>query len=669
MERVFAPAIVLIIAAITSSTARAEPGFAVRSQTVQLSPYEARDELEWRISSIEFPDGVDSPVSLLVADVDGDARAEIFILSASGALSALERPAGASPVRVKPLATGIPGSLISLTLPGDRFPSPCIRARNGSRVDCFSSRSGGLHNEVYRAPRACTFPEHPELVCQTNRPAGLACISADERSPVITCWEKTQLRRPSGNPLLEISFGARTSLVPFNRGAGTADAWLAMEHGYRDFVLLDPIESAPRYYAQLIRGAPWKRYLLADLNGDETTDIILYGSRFDAAAWIESTPVTGIERTLRWPFDRTVETVAGGDLNGDGFDDLAALTADGRRIVLAEQVRTRSAIAGLLTTVIAHTRVPFIAGTLPVFVAPPEHHPSSGPWILELPVGSRYTLLWSAAPGILLHRTRGEIDLTATGRQAGRSPIVLVFEVEPSGHIGPTGKEAIYGAPFGDSPRVCIGYNPTPQFSSKKWGALLDLCPSNYAIFGANEGFGPAETSIVAASCCPLPHGDILKPETVFVDRQCPDGWVITGTDNPSRCPDCARHVRCTKVNDDRFELGPASAGVYWGQGGSMRFQSARVQRFEIPASIRDGVTRQTFAGWGVDGCIGVPFGSLLVSKGGRRCDQSEYRPLLYRGLPGDPPRGTPVEMYPDCAVDNVYDPASGCAAPSRAKR
>src|SRR5262249_28000724 len=110
------------------------------------------------------------------------------------------------------------------------------------------------------------------------------------------------------------------------------------------------------------------------------------------------------------------------------------------------------------------------------------------------------------------------------------------------------------------------------------------------------------------------------------------------------------------------YHLGPLTPGVYWGHGLSSHFQGNGMELFQIPLAIRYGISRQEYSRWSIDGCIGIPFGSLLVKKAAGHCRDAGYRQLLYNGLPGDPPAGTPVTMFPDCKrMENIFDPTAGC--------
>lgn len=212
-------------------------------------------------------------------------------------------------------------------------------------------------------------------------------------------------------------------------------------------------------------------------------------------------------------------------------------------------------------------------------------------------------------------------------------------------------------------PQSCIGLNP----ATGHWGAQLrpsaHLCPKHYAFFGAAKPQGPdsGRTAAALGHCCPLPAEDVLTERELFVAAECPDQTVATGVHLRS-LPDGERaELRCTAINTARYQLGAASPGALWG------FDLASAPYFwkeetvlkaaDIPPALRSGVSRHDFREFNLNGCIGVPFGSLLVAKHGKRCKHFSFRELQFRGAQGDPPAGTPVTMFPQCRY--VADPFS----------
>lgn len=206
----------------------------------------------------------------------------------------------------------------------------------------------------------------------------------------------------------------------------------------------------------------------------------------------------------------------------------------------------------------------------------------------------------------------------------------------------------------------CVG---VPAEDNPSFVALYRPCPPHHAIFGTDDAGGehsqgPGRYVPLIAACCPLPRSDILTDEHLYsVSEDCPDGYVMTGT-TASGCLDFCE-VRCTRVNGDRYRLGVPVPSAYWSRTGSMvrgGFGGARkVALDEIPGAIRVGIMRRAISGgppraqaewsdrWADDdGCIGIPFGSLLVGKRKKSCDGFIFRQLLTKD-------GRPVQMFPDC--------------------
>ena len=155
-------------------------------------------------------------------------------------------------------------------------------------------------------------------------------------------------------------------------------------------------------------------------------------------------------------------------------------------------------------------------------------------------------------------------------------------------------------------------------------------CPDDHAAFMMDDGNGPNFI------CCPLPAADILR-EVPGNERgtTCNPNEVITGFSG-------AYALRCTPINLDRYQVGPAQEPCYFGSGASGG--SGVPGCAEHPHSW-DVLQQNLF---GSDGCSGYPYGSLFVSQTGKHCDDMRTKQVLYNGLvSGDPTAGTPVEMFP----------------------
>ena len=134
-------------------------------------------------------------------------------------------------------------------------------------------------------------------------------------------------------------------------------------------------------------------------------------------------------------------------------------------------------------------------------------------------------------------------------------------------------------------------------------------------------------------------------------------------------CPQCELQLRCTRVNQDRYELGESAAGIYFGLNSTYYLEPNRITIRDIPAAIRYGMGRDGLTHWLSSGCIGQPFGGLAVGGQGKRCYEQFFRQLRFRGLPGDPPRGTAVRMFPDCDdISDIFSPRPECVRFLRAQ-
>lgn len=226
-------------------------------------------------------------------------------------------------------------------------------------------------------------------------------------------------------------------------------------------------------------------------------------------------------------------------------------------------------------------------------------------------------------------------------------------------------------------PSVCVGYDHAAKKWGYIWAELLGSkeqgvwrhCAEHSAIFGVTDPggtYGPGKYIRIAANCCPLPAPDILTDSHVTAEDSCPNDYVVTGNENRGRCTEgpCLFKMRCTKINTKRYQLGKKKAGAFWGFGSNTTFfkESTIIKRADIPTAIRYSMSRQNLTYFLSSGCVGIPFGSLLVEKKNKFCRGFFFRELQYRGHPGDPARGTPVRMFPDCDdISDIFDPDPDC--------
>ncbi len=214
---------------------------------------------------------------------------------------------------------------------------------------------------------------------------------------------------------------------------------------------------------------------------------------------------------------------------------------------------------------------------------------------------------------------------------------------------------------WADGAKICVGFNPDEQYWGRK-GREETSCSSNYAMYGTAVPAGPSyppKAVRFGGSCCPLPSEEVLTEEQVVVPAECPEGFVVTATLPGPLCrefyrfsfcdPEEGMSLRCTKINTKRYQLGPKTPGILWGVSATAWKQGRHIKRIELPAAIRFGLGRISKYRLTSGGCVGDPYGSLLVAKQSKRCSDLIFRELQYKGLPGDPPQGTSVEMFPRC--------------------
>lgn len=227
-----------------------------------------------------------------------------------------------------------------------------------------------------------------------------------------------------------------------------------------------------------------------------------------------------------------------------------------------------------------------------------------------------------------------------------------------------------------DAPDVCTGYNPDTGFwggigvASKCTGEQCS-CPVNHAYVASsgNRGvFGPGKYVALSGDCCPLADDILLDRHEYHLDR-CPPGSVATGSREEGQ-EDGKKlfSLRCTRINESRYQLSEESPGVQWGLVKHFRGEIYGVDVIgwsQIPVGWRYGIGRAPGYRPGkrhTAGCIAYPFGGLLVAKVNKSCAGIFFRQLKYRGLPGDPPAGTTVKLFPDCrAISDPLDKNAKC--------
>ena len=214
------------------------------------------------------------------------------------------------------------------------------------------------------------------------------------------------------------------------------------------------------------------------------------------------------------------------------------------------------------------------------------------------------------------------------------------------------------------NPQVCLGYDP----ETRNWGPAhrpgMELCPIGFAYLSTKRPaqglFDPFE--LVGDSCCPLPASDIVLDVQVTATRHCPANAVAVGSVTAtSRAPWNGPVLICRFINTARYKFGPDEPGVYWGVGGQvlvriLSMPDPLIWR-ELPLGVRYAVGRRGLTEWEHQGCLSARVGALLVGVGVSRCENFSFRRLLFRGIPGDPPENTEVEIFRSPAtVTDIFD-------------
>lgn len=212
-------------------------------------------------------------------------------------------------------------------------------------------------------------------------------------------------------------------------------------------------------------------------------------------------------------------------------------------------------------------------------------------------------------------------------------------------------------------PYVCTGYNPG---SAAKWGPTDGECPPGYAIVGSDDLAGRWRSPVsipLRGICCRLPAPDILTGNTAEEHVECPPQTIAVGSRGDRQCHECPKHLLCARINEARYTLGPLIPGTYWGLGRNYRLMKDRVDKEDIPVALRHALGRLDERTWDGDGCVGMPYGSVLTAKA-KSCADQRYRQILFNGAQGDPPAGTPVTYFPSCeSIADIFDGTTGCAA------
>ncbi len=196
-----------------------------------------------------------------------------------------------------------------------------------------------------------------------------------------------------------------------------------------------------------------------------------------------------------------------------------------------------------------------------------------------------------------------------------------------------------FSAPVFAEHLPCDGYSP----EQKSWGMIAGAgtCNTGTAVVFHSPLVGaerPLEERALKFSCCPMPP-ESLTTEFFFVGGACPDGSVMTGirrdpTEAKSSAGAVKLQLRCTKINEERYTLGPRLPGIsleygrlsWWNR---LFGREKWTSRDLLPADFRFGIGRASESTWIGAGCLAVPWGAALTAIGRKNCGQSEFREVL----------------------------------------
>ena len=590
-----------------------------------------------KLSEIALPESI-SKQTLGAGDIDGDGRDELVWFSAA-----------TSTIHYARLASRQKGALVEISIP--------------------------LPSAMY------TFdPSFPNWRCQENAPSGIVIKKSLPNQPSTDASQYTYICVPPGNfsaEILESSphiprYQSLVPLAPIRRNNPLRQDLLTLDYSSGLFYIRHAnsnVAEIPKLWADFspyLSFPSWQGRLIGDFDGDGRDDVVMFGGLLSDARIAISLGNRAIERDFAYPFPFAKDPGSPivGDFNGDGLSDLARINRGISSLEMAINAPMPKSTDGFLLLLFSHLRFP-LDQLIPLGV------------LIGIGTSTGYEKFGfhGLLPGLYTIAALGPAQNGAEPPIFSRSVAILPRSKETNSTVTiPIVEQTVTNRSimaFDENqrndehrPQACIGYSPDHEdrnLARGKWDAVDIVCPPGYAYYSSSEGgSSSAACSNIFAQCCPLPARDILLEESHWTTEQCKDGFVATGIENATR--PCEQKLRCSRVNYTRYDLLPPQPGVYWGFGLSTRGQGERLTPADIPEGIRFGVMRMNWNSTTADGCIGTPFGSLLTKKGGTKCFQSQYRQLVFRGAPGDPNRGTPVRMFPDCSlVDDIFTGDSGC--------
>ena len=384
-------------------------------------------------------------------------------------------------------------------------------------------------------------------------------------------------------------------------------------------------------FIRLPKGLFWEKPVLADLNGDSLSDMVV-PSKGAQGTWIVL--AYGDYRLLFPNLSLTratqEETIHGvGDFDGDGKDDLLLIHENSLQVISQKP-----------TAVIPFQRIQ----------VGKDLHQSDDQGKILLSLDSLETL------NIVVSKTELGVSTPSISRRVDSRlfrPVNILFDPFPSEERG-----ALVRAPNlpTQGPYLCATVNRGGE-PNHPFGRTLE-CPKNFAFLELDDSGPPS-----SGTCCRLPADDILGSESFWTVRTCPENTVLTALrkrEKQEHQGDSIQFdIRCTTINTARYSLSSPYPGYLFGEGGSLSIVPEEIDRSRIPLAYRRAFGSILEGSLDIDGCLGQPWGALLTAIKGKDCKTLEFRALLEKDANG---KLTPVQMYPDCkTLSDPYDPSRGC--------
>lgn len=378
----------------------------------------------------------------------------------------------------------------------------------------------------------------------------------------------------------------------------------------------------------------WHREILADINGDAISELIIPGKGIQGT-WIAFSYGKGLLTIPNTSLsDQTIfknGILAAGDFDGNGTEDLFTHDLDSLYVYLSE-----------LPTAVPNT---------PVAINDLQYtSDSEGKLDISLATESLVATPTKMGTGFLQRR----IERT---NLVSLSKLTILLDLETRAELGRllTPRDTEPNGPF-----VCNGFSDTAA------GVLLGRvtsCPTNFAFLEFDDSI-----SALSGSCCKLPFNGMLEESSSWHEAVCPvDSIVVEVEDSVSGSALPFRskppRVRCKKINTELYTLTEKIPGVSFGDASSSSRRAEFYDRSALPLAIRNGISRSDLSSWDSDGCLSPQLDGVLVGILGPRCQDrlfASFRVVSKTGAAAIPT--SRIAMFPECdELADLYDPSRGC--------